>query len=122
MSAFYCKLNDDNFYYLLNTFNMVTKSIDLEASNDIAAEFLYKMVVISQRISWKRSNVNQNKPIELLSTHYAKNKPFFNNKKTISTLYNYLIKKKSTNKKSNEQHKNPISTFTKNIFSRKRDK
>lgn len=79
---------------------MVTKSIDMDSNNDIAPQFLYKMVQVSQRISWKRNNINQNKPIELLSSHYAKNKQFFNNKKTISTLYNYLVKKKSNNKKS----------------------
>jgi len=121
MSAFYCKLNDENFYYLLNTFNMVTKSIDIDSNNDISSEFLYKMILVSQRISWKHSNVNQKKQIELLSSHYAKNTHFFNNKKTISTLYNYLLKKKS-NKNSKENYKNALSTLTKNIFSRKRDK
>jgi len=29
MSAFYLKLPDEVFYYLLSTFNVVTKSLDL---------------------------------------------------------------------------------------------
>lgn len=78
------------------------------------------MIIISQRISWKRNNINKNKPIEVLSHHYAKNKHFFNNKKVISIIYNYLTKKKG--KKSTENTKTSISTFTKNIFSRKREK
>jgi hypothetical protein len=37
-------------------------------------------------------------------------------------IFNYLIRKKSESKKSNETPKNALSNFTKNIFSRKRDK
>ena len=62
MSTLYCKLMDENFYYILNTFNVVTKSMDIESPNDITSEFLFKMVFISQRISWKKNNnSNQNK-------------------------------------------------------------
>jgi hypothetical protein len=80
------------------------------------------MIIISQRISWKKNNPNKNKTIELLSSHYCKNKLFFNNKKTINSLYNFLVKKKSESKKQNEPTKNALTTFTKNIFSRKREK
>jgi hypothetical protein len=57
-----------------------------------------------------------------LSAHYSKNKEIFNNKKTITAIFNHLIRKKAENKKSNETPKNALTTFTKNIFSRKRDK
>ncbi len=106
----------------MNTFNVVTKSIDIEMNNDINAEFIYKMVFVSERISWKRNNHNKSKPIELLSSHYSKNKEFFNNKKIIMIIFNHLIKRKSDKKKSNDGPKSSLSTFTKNIFSRKRDR
>jgi hypothetical protein len=78
------------------------------------------MIFVSQKISWKKNHPNKEKPIALLSSHYALNKYLFNNKKTINILYNYLAKKKSENKKFTEPTKNTISNFTKNIFSRKR--
>jgi hypothetical protein len=53
------------------------------------------MIFVSQKVSWKRNTINKDKPIELLSAHYSKNKDFFNNKKTIAAIYNFLVKKKS---------------------------
>lgn len=53
MTSFYCKLNEDNFLYILNAFTVITNNID--QNSEIAIEFIYKMMVISQRIMLKKS-------------------------------------------------------------------
>ncbi len=42
---------------------MITKSININVNSDINTEFLYKMIVISQKITWKRSKINKDKSI-----------------------------------------------------------
>jgi hypothetical protein len=53
---------------------MTIKSIDINVNSDINIEFLYKMIVISQKVTWKRNKINKDKPIELLCSHFSKNK------------------------------------------------
>ena len=61
MTSFYCKVNEDNFLFLLNAFSIITKNID--TNGDIGIEFTYKMMIISQRIMLKKSNGNKNSSI-----------------------------------------------------------
>jgi hypothetical protein len=63
MTSFYCKVNEDNFLFLLNSFSIITKNID--TNSDIGIEFIYKMMIISQRIMLKKNVVSKqaNQPI-----------------------------------------------------------
>ena len=63
MASFYCKVNEDNFLFLLNSFSIITKNID--TNSDIGIEFTYKMMIISQRIMLKKNVVSKqaNQPI-----------------------------------------------------------
>jgi hypothetical protein len=66
MSSFYCKLQEDNFFFLLNAFTVITKNIDQNIQNqDLPVEFIFKMMQISQRVMlMKSSNLkNVNQPI-----------------------------------------------------------
>lgn len=58
MSSFYCKVNDDHYLFLLNAFSVITKIIDV--NNEIGIEFIFKMMIISQRIMLKKIIISKN--------------------------------------------------------------
>lgn len=91
MTSFYCKLNEDNFLYILNAFTVITNNID--QNSEIAIEFIYKMMVISQRVMLKKlSNARQtsNQPIELLCQKFGKTTTKFRDLKLLSKLLNFI--------------------------------
>lgn len=53
MTSFYCKVHEDTFLYILNAFTVILKNID--QNNDLGIEFIYKMMVVSQRILLKKA-------------------------------------------------------------------
>lgn len=64
MTSFYCKVNEDNFLYILNAFTVITNNAD--QNSEIGIEFIYKMMIVSQRIMLKKSQSarqNANLPI-----------------------------------------------------------
>ena len=101
MTSFYCKVNEDNFLFLLNAFSIITKNID--TNSDIGIEFTYKMMIISQRIMLKKSSSNKNSSIELLCIKYSKTVQKFRDPKFLNKLLLYLEKRKTIKKKSSEK-------------------
>ena len=89
MTSFYCKINEDDFVFLLNAFTIITKNMD---SSEIGIEFIFKMMIISQRIMLKKGIVskNANQPIELLCHKYGKIVDKFRDTKFITKLLNYI--------------------------------
>lgn len=56
MNSIYCKLDDDAFNYLNQTFNSIINTLDIEKNNiQYNIEFVYKIIQISQRIMKKKS-------------------------------------------------------------------
>ncbi len=56
MNSIYCKLEDDSFNFLNQTFTFIIKSLDIEKNNvQYNIEFVYKIIQISQRIMRKKS-------------------------------------------------------------------
>lgn len=52
MSSFYCKVNEDNFQFLLEAFQTITKKLD--PNSDVGIEIIFKMMHISQRIMLRK--------------------------------------------------------------------
>ncbi len=89
MASFYCKINEDHFFFLLNAFSVITKNLD---SSEIGIQFTFKMMIISQRIMLKKviTTKNANQPIELLCHKYGKNVDKFRDPKFLAKLLNYI--------------------------------
>lgn len=110
-------MNEDNFFYLLNAFTVITKNID--ADSDIGIEFIYKMMMVSQRIMLKKSQTlrqGTNQPIELLCQKYGKNSMRFRDQKLFPKLLAYIEKRKSNKKKNTSENKGTLNNFAKGIL------
>lgn len=56
MNSIYCKLDDDSFTFLSQTFTSIINSLDIEKNNiQYNIEFVHKIIQISQRIMKKKS-------------------------------------------------------------------
>lgn len=89
MTSFYCKINEDHFLFLLNAFSVITKNLDC---SEVGIEFVFKMMIISQRIKLKKGiiNRNTNQPIELLCHKYGKNVDKFRDPTFLTKILNYI--------------------------------
>jgi hypothetical protein len=61
-------------------------------NSEIGIEFIFKMMIISQRIMLKKviTTKNANQPIELLCHKYGKNVDKFRDPKFLAKLLNYI--------------------------------
>ncbi len=58
MNSIYCKLEDDAFNYLNQTFTTIINTLDIEKNNiQYNIQFVYKIITISQRIMRKKSPI-----------------------------------------------------------------
>ena len=106
MASFYCKLNEDNFLYVLNAFTVITNNVD--QGSEIGIEFIYKMMVVSQRVLLRKSQATRqgaNHPIELLCLKFGKTTHKFRDAKLLTKLLAFIEKRKSIKKKSNSDGK-----------------
>lgn len=60
MTSFYCKVHEDNFLYILNAFTVIIKNID--QNSELGIEFIYKMMVVSQRILLIKAQASRQGP------------------------------------------------------------
>jgi hypothetical protein len=106
MTSFYCKLNEDNFLYVLNAFTVITNNVD--QGSEIGIEFIYKMMVVSQRVLLRKSQATRqgtNHPIELLCLKFGKTTHKFRDAKLLTKLLAFIEKRKSIKKKSSSDGK-----------------
>jgi hypothetical protein len=106
MTSFYCKVNEDNFLYVLNAFTVITNNIDQTA--ELGIEFIYKMMIVSQRILLKKTQTarqGSNQPIELLCLKFAKTTHKFKDAKLLPKILAYIEKRKSIKKKNSADSK-----------------
>ena len=116
MNSIYCKLDDDAFHYLSETFTSIINSLDIEKNNiQYNIEFVYKIIQISQRIMKKKSPQENSKsqPIELGCHFISKNTHKFKNITVLKRIYNFIEKKREDKKK---QGKGVIGSLTKGLF------
>jgi hypothetical protein len=100
MTSFYCKVSEDYFLYILNAFTVITNNID--QNTDIGIEFIYKMMIVAQRISLKKTHTKaSHHSKELLCQRFGKTTVKFRDNKLITKLLAFIEKQKSS-KKNNE--------------------
>jgi hypothetical protein len=100
MTSFYCKVGENNFLYILNAFTAITNNID--QNTDIGIEFTYKMMIVAQRISLKKTHTKaSHHSKELLCQKFGKATVKFRDNKLITKLLEFIEKQKSS-KKNNE--------------------
>jgi hypothetical protein len=98
MTSFYCKLNDEDFFLLLDLFSAITSRLELQENTPAASlsvEFVYKMVQASVRVLWKRNTKStKGHSLELLCHQLGKKCKCLSNEINLKKLYLYLQKKK----------------------------
>ena len=112
LSSFYCKVGEDSFLFLLNAYVVIANNMD--PNTDLGIEFLYKMMVVAQRIMLKKQKAH-GQPIELLCHRFGKHVARFKEPALLKRLLTYLEKRKFNKKKSSPE-KNTLNSLAKGFL------